>query len=118
MRRGLKVALVGIMSIGLGLLGTGRAFATAPSNDDFGSATTITSLPFTDSISTIDASSASDDPQPSCVETSHTVWYAFTASGATGIDANTFGSNYDTTLLVWTGSRGSLTEVGGVPSSV
>jgi hypothetical protein len=28
-----------------------------------------------------------------------------------GIEANTFGSDYDTTLSVYTGSRGALTQI-------
>jgi hypothetical protein len=85
------------------------AIAQAPANDDFDSATVIASLPFTDSIDTSEATTAADDPQ--CSGEGHTVWYAFTAPADMGIEANTFGSDYDTTLTVLTGSRGALHNV-------
>ena len=81
----------------------------APANDDFASATESTSLPFTDSINTSDATTAVDDPE--CAGNGHTVWYSFTAPAEMGIEANTFGSDYDTTLSVYTGSRGALTQI-------
>jgi hypothetical protein len=85
------------------------AIAQAPANDDFDSATVIGSLPFTDSINTSEATTAADDPE--CAGNGHTVWYAFTAPADMGIEANTFGSDYDTTLSVYTGSRGALTQI-------
>ena len=39
------------------------------------------------------------------------MWYAFTPSGSKRIEANTFGSDYDTDLVVYTGTRGDLTEI-------
>ena len=86
------------------------ALAQAPPNDDFNSATVISALPFTDSVSTVDATPASDDP-PNCAGNGPTVWYSFTPSANLRVDANTFGSDYDTTLSVYTGSRGSLTQI-------
>jgi hypothetical protein len=84
-----------------------------PANDDFDNATVITSLPFTNTISTIDATQALDDPVPTCAAGGQgpTVWYAFTPSKNMMIQANTFGSDYDTDLLVYTGTRGNLTEL-------
>jgi hypothetical protein len=40
-----------------------------------------------------------------------TVWYQFTPSEDMRIFANTAGSNYDTDLAVYTGTRGSLTQL-------
>lgn len=91
------------------LSGVAPALAQAPGNDDFDSATTITALPYTDALNTSEATTAADDPD--CLGNGHTVWYAFTAPGEMGIDANTFGSDYDTTLSVYTGVRGSLTQI-------
>ena len=80
-----------------------------PANDDFDSATVISALPFTDSISTVDASTAGDDPF--CNGNEHTVWYAFTPTQDTPIRADTSGSDYATSLGVYTGSRGALSQV-------
>lgn len=82
----------------------------APTNDDFDAAEVIPALPFTDAISTTDATPAEDDP-PNCFGGGPTVWYEFTPTEDTRITANTFGSNYDTGLSVYTGTRGDLTEI-------
>jgi hypothetical protein len=83
--------------------------AAAPSNDDVGSATAVTALPYGDAAVTVDATTDPDDP--SCFGTGPTVWYALTLSEATPIVADTFGSDYDTTLSVYTGSPGALTQI-------
>jgi len=105
-----RAALLVALCLTLAVLQISPALAQ-PVNDDFDDALVIPGLPFTDSIDTSDATAASDDPVPSCVETSHTVWYQFTPTETMHISANTFGSDYDTTLSVFTGERGSLTEV-------
>ncbi len=79
-------------------LTTGVFAQTTPSNDDFDSATEISSLPFTDSISTVEATTGSDDP--SCASSVHTVCtasppkkmlpYRPTLSGATMIQLYLF----------------------------
>jgi hypothetical protein len=84
-----------------------------PANDDFDSATVISALPFTDRVSTVDATTAGDDP--SCNGNEHSVWYSFTPTQDTPIRADTAGSDYATTLGVYTGSRGSLSEVACEP---
>ena len=86
---------------------------SAPANDDFDNAIVIAKPPFTNSVNTSDATTAADDPVPSCAAEGQgpTVWYAFTASHRKRIEANTFGSDYDTDLVVYTGTRGDLTEI-------
>jgi hypothetical protein len=86
--------------------------AQAPTNDDFDAAEVIPGLPFTDSDNTTEATPGADDP-PDCFggETSPTVWYQFTPTEDTHINANTIGSDYDTGLSVYTGTRGDLTEI-------
>jgi len=81
-----------------------------PPNDDFNAPTVIPSMPFTTSQNVTNATVAVDDPF--CAGRTQTVWFAFTATQNMRIEANTFGSNYDTTLSVYTGSRGSLTQLG------
>jgi len=80
-------------------------------NDDFDSATLIDALPFTDNLDTTQATWADDDPQD-CTSNG-SVWYAFTPGTDMAIEATTFGSDYDTVLSVYTGSRGALNLVPG-----
>jgi len=80
-----------------------------PPNDDFNAPTVIPSMPFTVSENVTNATTATDDPF--CAGRSQTVWFAFTPTQSMRIEANTFGSNYDTTLSVYTGTRGSLTQL-------
>jgi hypothetical protein len=91
-------------------LGMPPAVAAPPPNDDFDSATIVTEpLPFTDETNTVEATTAPDDPN--CVGQGPTVWYSFTPSVDMRIQAKTFGSDYDTTLSVYTGTRGNLTQI-------
>jgi hypothetical protein len=106
MKRFLLLALVASLAT-FAVPGTAMA---QPANDDFDDATIVTEpLPYTDSTSTVDATTAPDDPE--CAGNGHTVWYRFTPSTDMRLDANTFGSDYDTTLSVYTGSRGALTQI-------
>jgi hypothetical protein len=108
-KRSSKYALLVLAALTLGLVQTPAAVAAPPANDDFDSAVLISALPFTDSVDTTEATTAGDDPD--CAGNGHTVWYSFTAPAEMGIEANTFGSDYDTTLSVYTGSRGALTQI-------
>lgn len=80
-----------------------------PPNDDFNNATVATAIPFTVSEDATNATVAPDDPF--CVRRNQTLWFAFTPTQNIRLEANTFGSNYDTTLSVYTGARGALTQV-------
>jgi hypothetical protein len=80
-------------------------------NDDFDSPNVISSMPSTDIQSIGAATVASDDPGFSCSadhQRYNTVWYQFTPSSSGMLDIDTFGSDYDTVLGVWSGSRGAL----------
>ena len=79
-------------------------------NDDFINAKSISSLPFTDSIDTSAATALPDDPA-NCFVPFNTVWYKGTAGGDQVLEVNTFGSDYDTTLTVITGSPGNCTVI-------
>jgi hypothetical protein len=85
------------------------ALAAAPPNDDFDDATVIAALPFHQSLDTSDATTAADDPD--CAGNGHTVWYAFTPGADMTITANTSGSDFDTTLSAYTGTRGALEQI-------
>jgi len=80
-----------------------------PPNDDFNNATVIPSMPFTTSQDVSNATIAADDPF--CAGRTQTVWFSFTPTVNMRLEANTFGSNYDTTLSVYTGARGALTQL-------
>jgi hypothetical protein len=77
---------------------------TAPDNDMFVNAVTVTSLPFSATLSTSGATTEPGEPVPSCVPTIHTVWYKFTPLTDMTIKADTFGSDFDTVLGVYTGT--------------
>lgn len=84
----------------------------------------VAPLPFNHRLDTTRATQAGDDPSL-CVEgRSATVWYRFVAPSAGTLTVDTFGSNYDTVLAVFTGERGALTgqacndDFSGVQSQV
>lgn len=90
----------------------GTALAAVPSNDDFANRTSITSLPFAESLNTMEATDEAGEPHPSCVHAEKNVWYAYTPGVDAVLQADTFGSDFDTGLVIWTGdSLGSLTQV-------
>lgn len=86
---------------------------SAPPNDDFNAALLITTLPYIHSVDTRAATVAPDDPNMGCGAgvNSNTVWYRLVPSFYGLIEANTFGSNYDTVLAVFTGTRGALNRI-------
>jgi hypothetical protein len=79
-----------------------------PPNDDFNNAIQISSIPYIISYDVTNATTAPDDPF--CFGRNQTVWFSYTPSTNLRIEANTFGSNYDTTLSVYTGIRSGLTQ--------
>lgn len=104
------VLLGAALTASLILLPLSPASAAAPTNDDFDSAVLIATVPFQVTADTTEATRAADDP--SCIgEDENTVWYSLSMSTTTDLIIDTFGSNYDTTLSAWTGTRGNLTQV-------
>jgi PKD repeat protein len=82
-----------------------------PGNDDFGNATPIGALPFSDQVDLTAATTQPSEPSPSCVGLQNTAWYAFTPATTQSLSARiieTFGAG----LGVYTGtSLATLTEV-------
>jgi hypothetical protein len=116
MRRHLRLSLVFAALALAMLLIPVTASATPPPNDDFNNATVITGLPFSNSVDMSEATVAPDDPLPSCADPAigngpGTVWYSLTLNHDAGIVYNAFGSSYEPGIVVYTGSRGALTEV-------
>ena len=89
--------------------------ASFSTNDDFDYATTISAVPSKTTQNTSGAFLGTDDPALTACGLSNgdaSVWYKYTASANRSITFDTLGSNYDTQMGVFTGSRGSLTSVG------
>ena len=74
------------------------ALAAAPANDELATATLVSVLPFNQTISTVEATTGGDDPH--CEGRGSSVWYRFTPSSNSQVIANTFGSDYNTTISV------------------
>jgi hypothetical protein len=105
----LRTHLTTLIAVALLLLSAAVAQA-APANDDIASATVIPGLPFADGpLDTTEATTARDDPD--CAGNGPTVWYAFTPAADAFVLADTFGSDYDTTLSVYTEEGGALTQL-------
>ena len=96
------------------------------SEDDLMGAVGIRATPYRHTASTTAATTAADDPTPSCVshKPSNTVWYSFQAVTAGRLSVTTTGSDYDTVVAIFTGPRYNLTEqacsnnAAGTPQSV
>jgi hypothetical protein len=90
--------------------------AAAPSNDDFDSPLIISANPYTHTQPIGDATQAPDDPEIEPCSTNNkgfnTVWYQLTPAINGLLTLDTVGSDYDTVIGVWTGSRGSLVAAG------
>lgn len=81
----------------------GSSAQAQPSNDESTAATDIlTPLPYEDDLTTFDATRAFTDPP--CFAEERSVWYVYQAKRDIRLDANTFGSNYDTTLSAYRGT--------------
>lgn len=85
-----------------------------PANDDFDNAALMDGFPFQANQRVDAATTAADDPIVGCGvgQGWHTVWFRFTGPGTGFVALNTVGSNYDTVISAWQGSRGSLTGQG------
>lgn len=95
------LAMVGLMGI------VAPARAAAPSNDRYGDATVISTVPFE---TTVDTSAATVSPgDPDCALSSHTAWYSFTPSrsGTFTFDVNGLWDSGGPSLAVFTGRRRS-----------
>lgn len=99
---------------GVGAFELSITAGTAPANDNQGSAQVFTvSSPFTDQVDTNYATNESGENIAPCTSLpAGTVWYRTTASATGVIRVQTFGSNFDTVVNVWSGTPGNLQPVG------
>jgi alpha-tubulin suppressor-like RCC1 family protein len=80
-------------------------------NDLCSGAVSITNSSYTNAQSTANASSYGD-PLPDCVDGfGNGVWYRFTAPLSGVLDVDTYGSDFDTGLAIYSGNCGSLSQV-------
>src|SRR3954454_11685854 len=105
---GLAVALGA--SLGTGMAGSVAA-AAAPvvGNSRSASATSVTHLPFSTGQSTVNAPDASDAVD--CYGHSHVAWFRFRADVAVTLEADTVGSDYDTTLSAYSSAPNGMTQI-------
>jgi hypothetical protein len=105
--KGMKILLV--LALAVVLAPPARAEATPPTNDDFDAAGVVSNLPFVESVDASGATVAPDDPGDCSPGPS--VWYRFTPANDFSVQVETYGSDYDTVLAAYTGTRGNLTIV-------
>ena len=105
----------------LSLIAVPVALAAAPSNDVFSGATAISSLPFSDTLDTTEATTDADDAQAnaSCgaPATDASVWYVWKGDGMS-VEVDVSGSDYSTGVLVATGTEGNLSTIACGPGAV
>jgi len=100
-----------VVSMALGVLGLAApAYAAAPSNDLIGNATVVSSLPYSDTSSTVEATVTSDEPQD--CSSAKTIWYAYTPRSNVFVQSDTYGSNFDTILGVYAATRSGYELMG------
>lgn len=97
-----------------GLIDAADPACTVPRNDDRAAATVIDAVPYAHGPLVIkNATVERGEPFASCLfgGGGGTVWYAFTAPADAVLIADTFGSNFSTTLAVWRQTGAGLQEV-------
>ena len=107
--------------VGAALALPGSAWAQAPPNDTFEQATVISSLPFSQTLDTSEATTDSTDAEAlaACglsVPLAATVWYEYTPPADQSLAISTSGSSYIAGVAVLTGSPGSLSAVTCFPA--
>jgi hypothetical protein len=111
-----------LLTAGMVLFGTSPAHAAAPTNDTFGGAIAIGSVPFSTAADTSEATTDTDDANANAncgaPATDASVWYSTTpvADGALVVDVST--SSYPAGVLVVTGTPGAFEIVSCGPGAV
>ena len=75
-----------------------------PPNDDFAARITLSGSSVTTTGTNVVATAEAGEPNPAAVSGATSVWYTWTAQGTDTVTIDTFGSSYNTTLGVYTGS--------------
>ncbi len=82
-----------------------------PLNDNLDSAINIPSLPYSNTQDTTDSTTEPSEGYPTCSYSEASVWYQYSPSIDEEIVFDTYGSDYDTVLGIWTGNQHPLTRV-------
>ncbi|MCK5876279.1 MAG: hypothetical protein KAG43_01490 [Candidatus Marithrix sp.] len=83
----------------------------APVNDNLADALDVSKLPYTNTQDTSGATTESSEVFPTCSFSEASVWYQYNPTIDENIVFDTYGSDYDTVLGIWTGEQHALTEV-------
>ena len=83
--------------------GSHSALAAPPPHDDFEQAAILTGLPASGTGTTVDATLQTGEPDDDGFSGS-SIWWQWTAPRSEWVEANSFGSDFDTVLSVYTGS--------------
>lgn len=98
---------------GGGMIRGGASVAVTTSNDNFSNAATLPSPSGTVAASNVGATSEPGEPVHAGIFGGKSLWWQWTATVDTQLTVDTFGSNFDTTLGIYTGvSVDALTEAG------
>lgn len=111
-----------LLTAGMVLVGPASAQAAPPSNDTFGGAIVIGSVPFTTTTDTSEATTDADDANANetcgAPATDASVWYSITPTTDGALLVDVSGSSYPAGVLVVTGTPGSFEIVACGPSGV
>jgi hypothetical protein len=77
---------------------------SGPGNDSFVGATPVASLPARVATNTLSAGTEPGEPTRPCGQIGRTVWYSLSLPAVTTVAVDTFGSNFDTVLAVYSAS--------------
>jgi Family of unknown function (DUF6299) len=113
-RRLFSTALAAVsLTLALPALTAGAAFAAAPANDTFAGATVISSLPFSQTLDTSEATTDAADPQAcgSFPSATRTVWYSYTPVADQVVTVDASSNSYRVGIGVVTGAPGGFTRV-------
>jgi hypothetical protein len=97
--RGVVAALISLTLI---VAATGPTAAAPPANDDIDDAVGITTAPFRATLDTSEATPAEADPECSTGVANPTVWFRISPVEEGIYGVSTFGSEFDTTLVIGT----------------
>jgi hypothetical protein len=111
-----------VLAAGLVLVAAAPAHAAAPTNDTFGGAVPIGSVPFTTSADTSQATTDADDANANAIcgapAMDASVWYSITPATDGGLVADVSRSSYTAGVLVVTGAPGAFEIVACGPDVV
>lgn len=107
----LALATVAALAAALAGASAPARAAAGPPNDEIANATAVRALPYEEAVDLSGAAPTDPGDPTVCFPAHHTVWYRFTPARATDVLADTAGSDFDTTLAVFTGRPRDLSLV-------